>query len=195
MPERFQSERRVKGPEVKRVVDESSIGMTASFGGDPVSFGKGPETGTTGAFMTPVESTSIAGEVSQQTFRPRRVLLVDDNADIAELMADALSERGHVPLVAYDGPQALKALDSFDAEVALLDLGLPVMDGYELARHIRERSAGQGIRLVAVTGYGQDKDRELSAKAGFALHMLKPVDVDRLCDALERLFENEPGSL
>jgi signal transduction histidine kinase/ActR/RegA family two-component response regulator len=106
-----------------------------------------------------------------------RVLVVDDNRDAAELAAEVLADLGEVR-VAYDGPGALEILRSFVPDVALVDIGLPVMDGHELARRILERLPG--TRLVAVTGYGQESDRLRSAEAGFAVHLVKPVDVDVL---------------
>ena len=119
------------------------------------------------------------------TRTPRRVLLVDDNEDAAELLSEVLRSIGHEVVVAHDGPQALEALRSFPAEVGLLDIGLPVMDGYELARRIRERKGGEPPRLIAVTGYGQEHDREGTRLAGFARHLTKPVDLDELIAAIE----------
>jgi signal transduction histidine kinase len=107
----------------------------------------------------------------------RRVLVVDDNRDAAELLAEGLRDAGEVR-VAYDGPGALAILQEFTPEVALLDLGLPVMDGFELARRVH--AAVPSARLIAVSGYGQDRDRRRSAEAGFAEHLVKPVDLLRL---------------
>lgn len=113
----------------------------------------------------------------------RRILVVDDNEDAAELLAELLGAMGHEVVVAYDGPQALAALATFVPEVGFLDLGLPGMDGFELARQLRARVTAAPLRLVAVTGYGQDRDREASAAAGFDAHLTKPVslsDIARL---------------
>jgi signal transduction histidine kinase len=117
-----------------------------------------------------------------------RVLVVDDNQDAAELLAEALGERGHEPHVAFDGPSALALADRIHPRVALLDLGLPVMDGYELARRLRASPDGRDLILVAVTGYGQEMDRRASALAGFAEHLVKPVELERVCAAVERLL-------
>jgi CheY-like chemotaxis protein len=114
---------------------------------------------------------------------PRKVLVVDDNQDAAEMIADLLRGFGHQVHVAHDGPQALEALGAFPAEVALLDLGLPVMDGLELARRIRARG-GPTPRLIALTGYGQPDDRQRTAEAGFNLHLTKPIMIDDLLRAL-----------
>jgi signal transduction histidine kinase len=119
--------------------------------------------------------------------RTKRILVVDDNRDAAELMAEALAASGHETRVAFDGPEALEVAAAFAPEVALLDIGLPVMDGYELARRLREHSGGDRLRLVAVTGYGQSKDRERSRAAGFDEHLVKPVDLDHLEKVIDRL--------
>jgi len=119
------------------------------------------------------------------TRTPRRVLVVDDNEDAAELLSELLRSMGHDVRVAYDGPQALEALRSFAAEVGLLDIGLPVMDGFELARRIREQQGGKPLRLIAVTGYGQEHDRERTRSTGFDRHLTKPVDLDDLVAAIE----------
>jgi PAS domain S-box-containing protein len=117
-----------------------------------------------------------------------QVLVVDDNHDAAALLADALGAWGHVVRVAHDGPGALHALQAFTPDVAVLDIGLPVMDGYELARRIRADTALRGVRLLAVTGYGQAKDRADAAQAGFDAHLVKPVDLASLDAALSRLM-------
>ena len=110
---------------------------------------------------------------------PRRVLLVDDNLDAADTLAELLRLAGHDVRVVSDGPAALATVHAFKPDVALLDIGLPVMDGYELARHLRAAVATP-LRLVALTGYGQDHDRERSRAAGFAEHVVKPIDGARL---------------
>ncbi len=122
------------------------------------------------------------------TGAPRRVLIVDDNIDAAELLAASLEALGHLTRVAHDGPSALRAAEEFDPQVALLDIGLPVMDGYELARRIRV----DGLRLVALTGYGQDTDRERSSQAGFDEHLVKPVEIARLSDVIRQLTQPQP---
>jgi signal transduction histidine kinase/ActR/RegA family two-component response regulator len=117
----------------------------------------------------------------------RRILVVDDNEDAAELLSELLRNVGHEVVVAYDGPQALEALRTFGAEVALLDLGLPGMDGFELARRIRQqRGPSDGLRLIAVTGYGQEHDREGTRSAGFDLHLTKPVPIADLIRVIDR---------
>ena len=121
---------------------------------------------------------------------PRRILVVDDNNDAAELLAMALGMLGHSTRVAPDGPTALTMAEEFDPEIALLDIGLPVMDGYELARRLRDDPKREGLRLIAVTGYGQETDRKQSKAAGFDAHMVKPVELA----ALEELI-NQPTNV
>lgn len=104
----------------------------------------------------------------------RRVLVVDDNEDLAALVGELLEHHGHQVAIAHDGRSAIEAAERFRPEVALLDIGLPVMDGYQLASHLR--SALGGILLVAISGYGQAVDRRRSEEAGFSAHLLKPVD-------------------
>jgi signal transduction histidine kinase len=111
----------------------------------------------------------------------RRILIVDDNDDAALSIAELLAELGHEVRVAHDGPSALDMARRFRPEVCLLDIGLPVMDGYELARRLREsRALPEGARIIAVTGYGQDADRRRSREAGFSAHVVKPVDLEVL---------------
>lgn len=110
----------------------------------------------------------------------RRVLLVDDNLDAADLLAEALREAGHQVEVANDPVVALEAAARFHPEVAILDIGLPVMDGYELAARLHALPALASCRLIALTGYGQEHDRARSQSGGFERHLVKPVDLDQL---------------
>ena len=116
----------------------------------------------------------------------RRILIVDDNCDAADLLAEALAVFGFCTRTAYDGPSALTAAGEFAPDIALLDIGLPVMDGYELARRLRESERGRDMRLVAVTGYGQYSDQVAARAAGFDEHFIKPIDLDALASALRR---------
>jgi CheY-like chemotaxis protein/two-component sensor histidine kinase len=112
-----------------------------------------------------------------------RLLVVDDNEDAATLLADSLRALGHAVTVAHDGPSALALVAEFKPEVALLDLGLPVMDGFELGERLRAEPDLQGIVLIAVTGYAQLLDRRRTEASGFDAHLAKPIDVhevDRL---------------
>jgi CheY-like chemotaxis protein len=106
-----------------------------------------------------------------------RILVVDDNRDAAQLLADSLQSLGHTVLVAHDGPSALAMAATFRPDVALLDIGLPVMDGFELGQRLRTDLALTELVLMAVTGYGQEADRQRTIAAGFQGHLVKPVDV------------------
>jgi signal transduction histidine kinase/CheY-like chemotaxis protein len=112
-----------------------------------------------------------------------RILLVDDNEDALMTLKYGLEELGHLVAVARDGPAALERAGIFHPRIALLDLGLPVMDGYELAERLRALPGLDAVHLVAVTGYGQDTDRARTIAAGFERHLVKPValeDIDRV---------------
>jgi signal transduction histidine kinase/ActR/RegA family two-component response regulator len=114
-----------------------------------------------------------------------RVLVVDDNVDAAEMLAEALRVNGHVVGVAHDGPAALSLVGEFQPDLALLDIGLPVMDGFDLAQRLKRRLSARPPKFVAITGYGQPSDRARSKQAGFDEHLVKPVDLARL-DAIVR---------
>lgn len=129
-------------------------------------------------------ATATAGGTSM------RVLVVDDNRDAADLLADMLSSAGHQTAVAYDGLDAVEQFERFAPDVALVDLGLPVMDGYEVARRIRASASHRPAVLIAVTGYGQSTDRERVLQAGFAEHLVKPVDFKRITTLLDGLASN-----
>lgn len=128
------------------------------------------------AEIEPVPAPSPAG---------RRLLVVDDNRDSAESLALLLEMYGHEVQMAFEGLAALEMARTFRPEVVLLDIGLPGMDGYEVARRLR---AGQEshLVLVALTGYGQDDDRRLSREAGFDHHLVKPVDLQELARVIAR---------
>jgi PAS domain S-box-containing protein len=127
------------------------------------------------------------GAASKRTEAPRampraasrKVLVVDDNADAAETLEMLLQVLGHKTRVASDGPKALQLFSEFHPDIVLLDIGLPGMNGYEVARRLRAQE-GQGLRIVAVTGWGQAEDRKQSAEAGFDLHLVKPVEAEQL---------------
>jgi CheY-like chemotaxis protein len=107
---------------------------------------------------------------------PLRVLLVDDNADSADGLAMLLELQGHETRVAYDGESALETARSFRPHAALLDIGMPSMDGYELARRLRAAPETKETMLVAMTGWGQEEDQRKGREAGFAHHLVKPFE-------------------
>jgi len=120
----------------------------------------------------------------------RRVLIVDDNADSAESMALLLRLDGHEVRLAYDGQSALEEAQASRPDVMFLDLDLPKMDGYEVARRLRLEPVMRDMKLVAMTSYGQEEHRQRTQEAGFQLHMVKPVDfnkVEELLSSADRL--------
>jgi CheY-like chemotaxis protein len=117
------------------------------------------------------------------------VLVVDDNHDAADSLGELLAAMGLGVQVAYSGEQALRAAAGRHFDVAVLDIGMPGMDGCELARRLRERPGLQDLRLIALTGWGQDSDRARFASAGFDHHLLKPVDPDALLDLVQQAPE------
>ncbi|HSL21073.1 MAG TPA: chemotaxis protein CheB [Vicinamibacterales bacterium] len=123
---------------------------------------------------------------------PKRVLIVDDNADGAEMLAAVLKVDGHETVIASDGRTALQLAAEHQPEVVFLDLGLPDIDGLEVARRLRREPRLAGARLVALTGYGQEEDRRQSVVAGFDHYLLKPVDVKVLREVLRTLFSGNP---
>jgi signal transduction histidine kinase len=122
----------------------------------------------------------LANDPGARRAAMHRVLVVDDNEDAAETLARTLELLGHRVQVAFDGKTALEVAQTFHPEVALVDIGLPVMDGYELASRLKRMPGGAGVRLIAVTGYGQARDRAAALRAGFSEHVVKPVDVSKL---------------
>jgi signal transduction histidine kinase len=116
-----------------------------------------------------------------------KVLVVDDNVDAAAMLLEVLSASGYAVEMAHDGPSALAAAQHFHPDVAVLDIGLPVMDGYELGGRLRNLPGLEAVRLIALTGYGQEGDREQSTQSGFSAHLVKPVDLAALRGLLERV--------
>jgi CheY-like chemotaxis protein len=116
-----------------------------------------------------------------------RILVVDDNVDSAQTLATLLRMEGHQTEVAYDGPSALAQVQKMDPDVIFLDIGLPGMSGFQVARELRARPQPRGVALIAVTGYGQPADRQHALDAGFDHHLVKPVDLNVVRELLERL--------
>ena len=121
---------------------------------------------------------------SPQSLPPLRVLIVDDNRDAAVLLGKLLSMLGNNTRVVHSGFEALEAAHEFKPEAILLDIGLPDMDGYETAKMIRETPEGKNVTIVAVTGWGQQEDRERARLAGFDHHVVKPADSKQLMEIL-----------
>ncbi len=154
--------------------------LVGLHGGAVSAYSDGPWRGTTLRVTFPsagarAVQAQTAAAVRSAPPRAARVLVVDDNADTAETLGHLLRASGHEVRLAGDGPAALAAASGFAPDVAILDIGLPTMDGYELARELRRREP-QGLRLIALTGYGTASDRERAVNAGFDEHLTKPVD-------------------
>jgi signal transduction histidine kinase/ActR/RegA family two-component response regulator len=124
-------------------------------------------------------------EAAAPTTLSRRILIVDDNKDAADSMALLVETAGHRVRTAYDGQEALDLASAFAPDVLLLDLGVPGLNGFEIARHIRRQPWGKTVSLIAVTGWGQEQDRRRTAEAGFDAHLIKPVGTADLLSALK----------
>jgi CheY-like chemotaxis protein len=122
-----------------------------------------------------------------QTASRLRVLVVEDNADAAEALDMLLESFGYHATVVPDGLKAIEAVGNATFDVALVDIGLPGIDGYEVARRVRTMPNGKAIRLVAITGYRRDADKQRAQSAGFDDYLTKPVKIERLQELLDRL--------
>jgi PAS domain S-box-containing protein len=168
--------------------------LTELHGGSVRARSDGPGTGSEFTLRLPAltqaaaSSAPRASGVRASGSRPQRVLVVDDNPDGAEMIAALLTQVGHDVRVAHDASRALSIGDAFRPEVAILDLGLPVMDGYALGRELRARLGDGAPVLVALSGYGQERDRRQSEAAGFRLHLVKPVNAESLVPLLDELL-------
>jgi signal transduction histidine kinase len=165
--------------------------LTQLHGGSVSARSEGPGRGSTFSVRLPALCAAAEQSADPELAPPlpvvggggsgERILVVDDNVDAATMLAEVLCEVGHDVQIAHDGPQALEIAQRFRPTTALLDIGLPVMDGYELARLLRS-VLDPPPRLAAVTGYGQDSDRERARQAGFDAHFVKPVDLAALVE-------------
>jgi PAS domain S-box-containing protein len=168
--------------------------LTELHGGSVAAYSEGANRGSTftvrlPAAAAPALTASPVGAVPRRvaTDAARRVLVVDDNRDAADMISILLASAGHQVETAGDASQALSAVDAFQPQVAILDIGLPVMDGYALGRELRARLGSATPILIALTGYGQEQDQRRSAEAGFASHLVKPVDGKRLIQLVDTL--------
>ena len=139
----------------------------------------------------PVTAAAVGPSFKAQ---PKHVLVVDDNADAADSLSMLLLLQGHQTQVAYSAKEALARVEVFRPDVALVDIGLPEMNGYELAKKLRATSSLNGVRLVALTGYGQAEDYERSRAAGFDDHLVKPVALAKLERALAGIGAAGPAA-
>jgi len=173
--------------------------LVALHGGTVSAHSDGLGRGSTFTVFLPAARGQTVGEAATQvrttpaSGRSGRVLIVDDNLDAAELLQHALEASGYVVEMATDPITALDVAARFAPEVAILDIGLPVIDGYELATRLLALPETPDCRLIALTGYGQEHDRRRSLEAGFQEHLVKPVDVDRLVRLVEALRAAPPS--
>ena len=123
-----------------------------------------------------------------------RILVVDDIPDVAVSLALLLRQLGAEVRTEHSGPAALEVLESFRPSIVLLDIGMPGMDGYEVARRIRQQPENRDIVLIALTGWGQDEDRQHSQEAGFDHHLVKPVNLAALKELLRSSINNDADS-
>ncbi len=127
---------------------------------------------------------AVRGTVALSMTSPlKQVLLVDDNEDARELLGGLLEIQGYQVQVAADAPGALEIAARWKPQIIVLDLGLPEVDGWELARQLRQVEGLAGVRIVALTGYGSERDRERSREAGIDQHLLKPIEISQLVRA------------
>jgi CheY-like chemotaxis protein len=168
--------------------------LVSLHGGSVAAESDGREKGTLMTVTLPLAEGGPGTALGATPARPRapastaqRILVVDDNEDAAEMLAEILASQAYVVRCAFDGPTALTIGAEFQPDVAILDIGLPVMDGFELAGRFAEHPELGKARLIALTGYGQREDHERSAAAGFAAHLVKPVEPELLLATIVRL--------
>lgn len=136
--------------------------------------------------VAPPPEPASRKQPAEPTGRPLRVLIVDDNEDAALMLGMRLKAGGHTVQMVHDGLDALDAAPEFRPDVILLDIGLPGMDGYEVAKSLRRQALLENVVLIATTGYGQDSDRQLSKLAGFDHHLVKPTNFGKLKEILDQ---------
>jgi CheY-like chemotaxis protein/two-component sensor histidine kinase len=168
--------------------------LVRMHGGSVEAASDGPSRGSTFTVRLPLadraaEPARPAARTEALPVRSGRVLVVDDNRDAADTHALVLQAFGYAVRTAYDAAAGLDAVAAFRPDAAILDIGLPVMDGYALASRIVASSGDARPRLVALTGYGTQQDRERAMRAGFDAHLVKPVDPEALVEALDRALD------
>jgi CheY-like chemotaxis protein len=178
------------GQSIERSQGGLGIGLTLvrrlveMHGGRVAAESPGPGRGSTFVVTLPLAPATEAvvprPERLAAARRGLRILVVDDNVDAAEMLAMLLELRGHQARLAHSGPAALVAAAEFEPQVIFLDIGLPGLTGYEVARQLRASSAQPQPRLVALTGWGTEEDRRQARAAGFDAHLVKPVDLSQL---------------
>jgi CheY-like chemotaxis protein len=142
--------------------------------------------------IPPATPVVAASPPLERRAKPRRILVIEDNADAREMLRMTLELAGHAVYDAPDGVRGLELLNVVRPDVAIIDIGLPRMDGYEVAKRIREQPQGRGLLLLALTGYGALEDARRSSEHGFDHHLVKPVDPNRLASLIGERAEVEP---
>jgi CheY-like chemotaxis protein len=166
-------------------------GLVELHGGTIEARSAGTERGSEFIITLPIRTQQV--HQTEQQARPgaeralrRRVLIADDNRDAAESLAMLLQMEGHEVTVVHDGREAVTAFEKTRPDAALLDIGMPGLNGYEIARVIRRAPYGRDVTLVAVTGWGQDNDKAQATEAGFNHHFTKPVEPEAITALLAR---------
>jgi CheY-like chemotaxis protein len=132
-------------------------------------------------------------DAAETTALKRRILVADDNRDVVESFQIMLRILGHEVQTALDGLEAIEKAEQFRPDVIVLDVGMPMLDGYETAIRIRQQPWSRDVVLIAVTGWGNEKDKLKSAAAGFNVHLVKPVDATTILEALDQMDQSKAG--
>jgi signal transduction histidine kinase/ActR/RegA family two-component response regulator len=169
--------------------------LVAMHGGSVEARSEGPGRGS--EFVVRLPRLAALAPRPAETRVPRpfpsiRLLIVDDNRDAAQTLGTLLTSLGATTSVAFGGQEALDAMAPFQPDAVLLDIGMPGLDGYEVARRIRSNPAWAGLRLIALTGWGQEADRERTREAGFDHHVVKPIDIEHLRRLLWDVRQEHP---
>jgi len=200
--------------QAERTLDRSQGGLGVGLtlvrrlvemqGGTVLAHSDGPGQGSEFIVYIPLAThqgasmpSSANSELSTHATGPRRVLVIDDNVDAAKSLSLLLRHLGHEVETAHDGVEALELARSFRPAIVFCDIGLPGMDGYEVARRLRAQPETKEAALIALTGYGQDRDRIDAGTAGFHMHLLKPMSLESLRDVLGTISAKDhppPGS-
>ncbi len=172
--------------------------LAEMHGGSVTASSRGPDAGSEFTVRLPLSSAPIAHDPAARAPTPadarHRLLVVDDNRDSANSLAALLETMGHEVRTAYDGPDALAVASEFRPRAVFLDIGLPGMDGYEVARRLRDCPELAPLTLVAFTGYSQDEDRRRVLEAGFDHHIVKPARFGELAGIIDGLSTPAPPS-
>ncbi|RYE53364.1 MAG: response regulator, partial [Sphingobacteriales bacterium] len=168
-------------------------GLVKLHGGTIVARSEGEAKGSEFIVRLPIAKSpaEIAPDIENSSTADvtgKRILVIDDNIDAAESLAMLLEMTGHITCTAHDGMAGLNIAEEFNPDIILLDIGLPNINGYEVAQRIRQQPWGKDLFLIAATGWGQDKDKELAKKAGFDKHLTKPIDFQKLNSLLDNIY-------